>query len=304
MGPDTIVVRMLPGGRRLSLRHGPIDLIVEAMGNPADVEGAYEQATVVFPNILGELAGELSQLRAPADTPKLAASGQVARTMIATAKEFSRIAFVTPMICVAGAVAEYVLASMVRDRSLDRAYVNNGGDIALYLAQGQGFDVGVCANPSSGAITSVAQISERGGIGGIATSGRRGRSHSLGIADAVTVLAATAAEADAAATLIANAVDLPGHEGIVRTPANQLSPDSDLANRLVTIDVASLTCAEVSQALSAGQLLAQDLIGTGQIIAAYGSLQGFSFSTQDCGADAIRAAPKTNHTQLERNEYA
>ena len=48
---------------------------------------------------------------------------------------------------------------------------------------------------------------------GIATSGWRGRSFSLGIADAVTVLAATAAEADAAATMIANAVDLPGHPG-------------------------------------------------------------------------------------------
>ena len=49
---------------------------------------------------------------------------------------------------------------------------------------------------------------------GIATSGWRGRSFSLGIADAVTVLAATAAEADAAATVIANAVDLPGHPAI------------------------------------------------------------------------------------------
>ena len=37
-------------------------------------------------------------------------------------------------------------------------------------------------------------------VGGIATSGWRGRSQSLGIADAVTVLADTAARADAAAT--------------------------------------------------------------------------------------------------------
>ena len=45
------------------------------------------------------------------------------------------------------------------------------------------------------------------GVGGIATSGARGRSFSLGIADSVTVLAEDAATADAAATLIANAVD-------------------------------------------------------------------------------------------------
>jgi ApbE superfamily uncharacterized protein (UPF0280 family) len=44
-------------------------------------------------------------------------------------------------------------------------------------------------------------------VRGIATSGWRGRSFSLGIADSVTVLARTAAQADAAATVIANAVD-------------------------------------------------------------------------------------------------
>jgi uncharacterized protein len=65
-------------------------------------------------------------------------------------------------------------------------------------------------------------------VRGIATSGRHGRSLSLGIADSVTVLAATAAAADAAATLIANAVDLPGHAAVRRAPACSLDPDSDL----------------------------------------------------------------------------
>ena len=66
---------------------------------------------------------------------------------------------------------------------------------------------------------------------GVATSGWRGRSFSLGIADAVTVLAATAAAADAAATIIANAVDLPGHPAIARRPASELEDDSDLGDR-------------------------------------------------------------------------
>ena len=91
---------------------------------------------------------------------------------------------------------------------------------------------------------------------GIATSGWRGRSFSLGIADAVTVLAEDAAAADAAATLIANAVDLPGHSAIVRQPANELSPDSDLGERLVTTDVGSLTAAEIEQALGRGLAVA------------------------------------------------
>ena len=70
------------------------------------------------------------------------------------------------------------------------------------------------------------------GVRGVATSGWRGRSFSLGIADAVTVLARTGAEADAAATLIANAVDLPGNPAIKRIPAQELAPDSDLGARL------------------------------------------------------------------------
>ena len=75
---------------------------------------------------------------------------------------------------------------------------------------------------------------------GVATSGWRGRSFSLGIADAVTVFAGTAAVADAAATLIANAVDLPGHPAFARAPARRCDPQSDLGERLVTVDVGPL----------------------------------------------------------------
>ena len=96
-------------------------------------------------------------------------------------------------------------------------------------------------------------------VRGIATSGRHGRSFSRGIADAVTVLAKTAAQADAAATIIANAVDLPGHPAILRMPANELQPDSDLGCRLVTRDVGALTEQEIEEALEAGRRRAQQL---------------------------------------------
>jgi hypothetical protein len=75
-----------------------------------------------------------------------------------------------------------------------------------------------------------AEVRYESPVRGIATSGWRGRSFSLGIADSVTVLAATAAEADAAATIIANAVDV-AHAGIiVRRPACSLKDDSDLGD--------------------------------------------------------------------------
>ena len=46
------------------------------------------------------------------------------------------------------------------------------------------------------------------------------------------------------------AVDLPGHAAIVRQPANQLSPDSDLGPRPVTTAVGPLTPAEARDALA------------------------------------------------------
>jgi len=102
-------------------------------------------------------------------------------------------------------------------------------------------------------------------VRGIATSGWRGRSFSLGIADAVTVLADRAAAADAAATIIANSVDLPGHPAIVRVPARELAPDSDLGERPVTQAVGSLTAEEVDQALAAGTRTAERLVRMGLI---------------------------------------
>ena len=60
------------------------------------------------------------------------------------------------------------------------------------------------------------------------------------IADAVSILARTAAQADAAATIVGNAVDLPGHPAIDRRPASEIDPASDLGDRLVTFDIGPL----------------------------------------------------------------
>ena len=124
-------------------------------------------------------------------------------------------------------------------------------------------------------------------VRGIATSGRYGRSFSLGIADAVTVLAKTASQADAAATIIANAVDLPGHPAIVRCPANALQPDSDLGARLVTRDVGALREDEIDEALSAGVSRAQQLLAAGLMEGAALRLLG---ETAVVGSTGIKAS--------------
>jgi ApbE superfamily uncharacterized protein (UPF0280 family) len=114
---------------------------------------------------------------------------------------------------------------------------------------------------------------------GLATSGRAckgrgGRSFSFGIADSVSVLARTAAQADAAATVICNAVDLPGHDAIHRRPANEIDPDSDLGDRLVTFDIGALTDEAIDTALDAGAQCADILVFDGLIDGAVLALGG------------------------------
>ncbi|VAV88907.1 FIG00845751: hypothetical protein, partial [hydrothermal vent metagenome] len=80
--------------------------------------------------------------------------------------------------------------------------------------------------------------------------------------------------ADAAATIIANRVNLPACPAIERLPANQLSPDSDLGSRLVTTGVGGLTPVEIETALKEGECQARQLCQTGLINAAFICLKG------------------------------
>lgn len=267
-------IALLPDGRRLHLQDGPIDLVIEASGDRAEVEIAYAAAAESFTGLLDRLCDELPELRrrAAARIPSL--KGVVARRMHAAVAPFADTHFITPMAAVAGAVAEEILGAMIRAATLTRAYVNNGGDIALHLAPGQHFTVGLVAHVDPPTLAGKTVIDTDSVVRGIATSGRHGRSFSLGIADAVTVLARTASQADAAATMIANAVDLPGHPGITRVPARDIQPDNDLGERLVTREVAPLAPEEVMIALEAGASYARELLSRGLIEGAALCLQG------------------------------
>ena len=258
-------IALLPDGKRLHLQDGPIDLVIEAKGREGDVRAAYEAAVRRFTGLLDELCGELVELRQPADPARCTLKGVVARRMHAAVAPFASDHFITPMAAVAGSVAEEVLGAMLGVARLERAYVNNGGDIALHLSDGEQFTVGLMDRPDRHGLMRTIDIQADDPARGIATSGRHGRSFSLGIADAVTVLAATASQADAAATVIANAVDLPGHPGIIRKPANELQPDSDLGARLVTRDVGELSQNEVAAALESGAECARQLFDRGLI---------------------------------------
>jgi uncharacterized protein len=267
-------IRMLPDGRRLHLQDGPIDVVVEAFGEVREVEVAYRAAAARFVGILDELCSELEFLRRPTWVDGDLPSGTVARRMVAAVRPYAPQTFITPMAAVAGAVAEEILAAMTSTAKLSRAYVNDGGDVALYLDADETFVVGMVERPDRASLFGTTTIKSADPIRGIATSGWRGRSFSLGIADAVTVLADRAAMADAAATIVANAVDLPGHPRVGRARAIDLAPDSDMGERLVTQAVGELMSSEIRDALEAGISVAESLCNSGLIRAAALNLQG------------------------------
>jgi ApbE superfamily uncharacterized protein (UPF0280 family) len=258
-------IALLADGKRLHLQDGPIDLIVEANGTELNIRAAYEAAAERFTGLLDELCEELTELRKAADPARCRLKGDVARRMHAAVAPFATAEFITPMAAVAGSVAEEILSAMLHMTPLDRAYVNNGGDIALHLTRREQFTVGLMDRPDARGVMHTMTIDADDQIRGVATSGRHGRSFSLGIADAVTVLARTASQADAAATIIANCVDLPGHPAVRRMPARELQPDSDLGARLVTRDVGRLSADEIETALDAGARRARQLLAAGLI---------------------------------------
>jgi hypothetical protein len=251
-----------PDGR-LFLRHGPIDLIVEMFGPAAEVALAQAQAGRYFSGILDQLVQELALLRRPIGAAYPMFRGAVAQAMARAVWPHAED-FITPMAAVAGAVADGVLAASVQGRELEKGYVNNGGDLSFFLSPGAKLDAGVVADLEHGGLSGRVQLEHAMAARGIATSGWRGRSHSRGIADAVTVLAATAAQADAAATMIANRVDI-DYPGIERAPANSLDPDSDLGDLAVTIAVAPLPHGVRRAALLSGVDRARGLLGRGLI---------------------------------------
>src|SRR5262249_56142421 len=74
-----------------------------------------------------------------------------------------------------------------------------------------------------------------------------------------TVVARPPPAPAAAATVIGNAVDLPGHPSVIRRPAADIDPDSDLGGRQVTLAVGTLTPPEIEIALNAGLAEAERL---------------------------------------------
>lgn len=255
-------VAPLDGGR-LHLQQGPINLVIRAYGPDDQVALAYQAATQRFQGILETLIGELAVLRAPIgrDTPPV--TGPVSVRMVEAAHPFV-LEFITPMAAVAGSVADEVMDAIWSVPGLEKAFVNNGGDISLRVAEGQSLDIGIVPSLARAMSEASFTLTADDHIQGVATSGWDGNSNSLGIADAVTVLAKNAAAADAAATMIANRVTA-DDPAIDHLPASEIDPDSDLGGQPVTVAVGPIAKDTIESALKSGADYAEKLRSDGLI---------------------------------------
>ena len=290
--------------QRWHFQHGPIDLVISADGDAAALASAHAAAWQRFEQVLPELVQELPLLRQAVSSKATDCplKGPVARRMWQACRPFA-MDFITPMAAVAGSVAQEIIACYQRP-GIARAWVNNGGDIAMHLTPGQSLKVGLYADIAR---LDVAQLQDQllldgqfsveaaMPVRGVATSGWRGRSFSMGIADSVTVLARTAAQADAAATVIANAVNVDDAR-VQRAPAASLKDDSDLGQRLVTTGVPPLPPALVLQALQAGLATARALQSDGLIDSALLVCQQQALQTsENAPSETLQAIQLEHH---------
>ena len=263
---------------RLFLQHGPIDLILQVDASEEIRTRLYSCAKKRFSTVLEELVAEMDLLKLPWSADQTAPIGKIAQKMFRAVSNSGVL--VTPMAAVAGAVADDMLGNMLFESQnsdscvdhISRMYVNNGGDIAFWLNLGESFSIGVVDNVEIPELNTKANLTYESPVRGIATSGWRGRSLSLGIADAVTVLAKSAANADVAATLIANDVNV-DFPGIKKRSASEITDESDLGMIPVTVAVPTLPEDKVFFALEQGAKTAREFINSGKITAAYLSLQ-------------------------------
>jgi uncharacterized protein len=252
-------------------QHGPIDIVTDLFGSIEQITAAKHAMWLRFPQFLPQLVHELSALRTNcADLAEHSFHGEIAALMFHSVQPY-KDQFITPMAAVAGSVAQTLL-NIAKAFELTKVIVNNGGDIGLFAKANERVFVALLA-PRGKLEFCAPEAFEFG----VATSGWSGRSFSLGIADAVTVVAQTASQADAAATMIANAVGPQiEHHGIIRKPANQLKDDTDLGSCSVTVKVDDLPLSLVRQALEEGQTYAKSLLDQRLILSASLSLQGES----------------------------
>jgi ApbE superfamily uncharacterized protein (UPF0280 family) len=255
---------------------GPASLVVS--GEKDGILYAFDRCKLEekIRSILGQIREHLPVLKQKAYRIKNTKHmPDVPKKMVEAVKAIDE-ASLTPMAAVAGSVSD-ALKEFLKSEGLDLVSVNNGGDISIFNKKGRclRIDIGdIHTGESSPYMLNIEQLIDYG----LATSGFGGRSFTLGLADIVTVVAATGAVADAAATFICNCTNTESDQ-VVRQKASEIEPLTDIPDDNVTIRIGQLNYIDILNALDNGLCIAANIKYQKQIFDAIIKLQGHMVTT-------------------------
>ena len=249
---------------RVFLNYGPVQMTLMARAHGLAMTEQLKEAAEYVIKLLADLA-EVQDNAKDVSTlgeANLSAYPLSLRLMVEAVLEAGDWTL-TPMAAVAGTFAD-LAGDWLVERGASKVMINNGGDIAIRLLGEEKTKLGLTPSIEALGYSHVLNLAADDGIGGVATSGFGGRSFTKGIASAVTVVARTARVADACATLIANHCFVEDPE-ILRMPAEQLDPNTDISGHLVTVKIGKLSPQTKKKALENGLRKAIELRAQGRI---------------------------------------
>lgn len=258
----THAIQTLSNGSVL-VEYGPMRMVISVFQDGKPLVPLAQEGAQLAIGVLEDLAGFLPVIKKKAQGLKVEQrSPDVVRRMIEAAQRMEE-PDLTPLAAVAGAASD-VVADFMFDRGGTKIIVDNGGDIAIRLREGEGAKVGVKTDIHASRPSYLISIDPTLGMGGVATSGLGGRSFTKGIASAATVLSKSAALADAAATVIGNFTNVDDPR-IRRSLAERIYPDTDIVGEWVTTGIGSLSAGKIDEALRNGLCKANSLCERGLI---------------------------------------
>jgi ApbE superfamily uncharacterized protein (UPF0280 family) len=268
---ETNIIQTLSDGTVL-VNYGPMHLFISAFENGKPLVNLAEEGAQLAIQVLEDLAKFLPVIKKKSlELEVEEAFPDVVRRMIEATKKMEELDL-TPLAAVAGAVSDMVADFMFR-KGGTKIIVDNGGDIAIRLRDGEVAKVGVKTEIDAKQPAYLIPIDSTMEIGGVATSGLGGRSFTKGIASAATVLSETASFSDAAATVIGNFTNIED-PSITKSLAEKIYPDTDIPGEWVTVEVGKLSQKKIEEALNNGLSKAYSICEKGWINGALIALQG------------------------------
>jgi ApbE superfamily uncharacterized protein (UPF0280 family) len=260
------------------VEYGPMRMTIQTLhhGRPL-IDLALEGGQIAF-RVLEDLAPFLPVIRRKAYQIDLEEGFPVVVQKMIEATKRMKAPDLTPLAAVAGAASD-VVADFLAGRGATKIIVDNGGDIAVRLLEGEEARVGIKTEIDASSPTYLLRVGAEMNIGGVTTSGLGGRSFTKGIASAVTVVAENAALADAAATVIGNAT-LVEDPAIKRCLPETIYPDTDIPGEYVTTEVGELSLRKIEEALQKGLQEALRIERHGHIRGAFIAVKGHTVWTE------------------------